>query len=262
MNYTTLDLRMEGQLARLTLNRPEAVNCIDLNMSKELREVAIALGKDPEVRAVLLDAAGDFFCAGGDLNGMSQCGDNIDEMLMQTTTDLHAAISRLARMDKPLIAAVQGFAAGAGFSMAIMADYTLASDQAKFTMAYTAAGLAPDGSSSYFLPRLIGERRAKELMLTNRTLSAEEALDWGLVNRVVAHAELAAEAEAFAQKLASGPTRSYGMVKQLLSTSFQNGLETQMELESRAIASCGASDDGREGITAFLEKRKPVFRGR
>jgi 2-(1,2-epoxy-1,2-dihydrophenyl)acetyl-CoA isomerase len=172
------------------------------------------------------------------------------------------ATSRFSRMRAPLVVAVNGTAAGAGMSLAVSGDLVLAADVAKFTMAYTAAGLSPDGSSSYFLPRLIGLRRTQELMLTNRRLSAQEAFEWGLVNRVVAADDLQQQARALAAQLAQGPTRAFGTVKRLLNESFTGTLETQMELEARGIAAMAGTPDGREGIQAFLEKRKPSFSGR
>jgi len=161
-----------------------------------------------------------------------------------------------------LIVAVNGVAAGAGLSMVALGDYSLAVKAAKFTMAYTGAGLAPDGGSTYLLPRLIGDRRAREMMLTNRVLSADEALAWGLLNEVVEAEELMDKAEKTAHKLATGPTQAYGAVKALLLSSAHNSLETQMELESRAISALSAGEDGQEGINAFLEKRKPEFKGK
>ena len=144
--------------------------------------------------------------------------------------------------------------------MAIAADYVVAAQSAAFTMAYSKVGLSPDGSSSYYLPRLIGLRRAQELMLTNRVLSADEALDWGLVNAVVADEELQATAEKTARLVAKSSPESNAAIKQLLLSSFNNGVETQMELESRHIASCAQSENGREGVAAFLAKRKPEFK--
>ena len=145
--------------------------------------------------------------------------------------------------------------------LAVAGDLVLAAESAKFVMAYTAAGLSPDGSSSYFLPRLIGLRRTQEPMLTNRLLSAAEALEWGLINRVVPDARLVVEARELAQTLAQGPTRAVGTVKALLSESFSSTLETQLEREVRELVAMGRSADGREGVRAFVEKRKPVFRG-
>jgi 2-(1,2-epoxy-1,2-dihydrophenyl)acetyl-CoA isomerase len=147
-------------------------------------------------------------------------------------------------------------------SLAVSGEFALAAESAKLTMAYTGAGLSPDGSSTFFLPRLIGLRRTQELMITNRRLSAAEALEWGLLTKVVADDGLLEEAQALASQLAQGPTRAYGQVKQLLATSSSETLETQLELESRGIAAMAGSPDGREGIQAFVEKRAPKFSGR
>ncbi|MEB2284944.1 MAG: enoyl-CoA hydratase [Polyangiaceae bacterium UTPRO1] len=249
-------------VAILTLNRPSAANSIDLPLARELMLAAIACDDDPEVRAVVLTGAGKMFCAGGDLRSFSGAGAAVASHLKELTSYLHAAISRLVRMDAPVIAAVNGMAAGAGFSLAAAADLVIAADTAGFVMAYTQAGLVPDGSSTFFLPRRIGDRRARELMLTNRRLSAAEALEWGLVNRVVPAERLLPEATALATTLAAGPTRALGAVKALLNESFEHGLEAQMELEARAIAAAAGTSDGREGVRAFLEKRKPEFTGR
>ncbi len=146
-------------------------------------------------------------------------------------------------------------------SLAVAGELAIASENAKFAMAYTAAGLSPDGSSSYFLPRLIGMRRTQELMLTNRRLSAQEALEWGLVNRLAPEGEVLKQAEELARQLADGPTLAFGVVKRLLATSFSESLETQMEFEATGIAGSSMTDDGQEGIRAFLEKRAPSFRG-
>jgi 2-(1,2-epoxy-1,2-dihydrophenyl)acetyl-CoA isomerase len=162
-------------------------------------------------------------------------------------------------MDAVLITAVNGVAAGAGFSLAVTGDLVLAAESASFTMAYTRAGLSPDGSSSYYLPRLIGITRTKELMLTNRTLSAPEASQWGLVTEVVPDAELAEKADRLASQMAATARKSNGGVKALLLASFSNGLEEQMELEGRLIAGLADSPDGREGVDAFMAKRKAEF---
>ena len=174
---------------------------------------------------------------------------------------LHTAASRFSWMRAPLIAAVNGVAAGAGLSTVAFCDLAIAADTATFTSAYTKIGLSPDGSSTWFLPRLIGRRRAMELYLTNRTLTAQEALDWGLINRIVPAADLMSEVTKLATQLASGPTRTYGSVKKLLQMSSSDSLESQMELETRTLAEMAASPDAREGITAFVEKRRPVFKG-
>lgn len=260
-DFSTLRLERDGGVARLTLDRPEAANALDLTMGRELMQAAIQLDEDPTVRAVLLTAEGKMFCAGGDLGAMQAAGEGAAAYIKELASYLHLAISRFARMRAPIVAAVNGTAAGAGFSMVCATDLAIAADHAKLTMAYTGAGLSPDGSSSYFLPRIIGQRRTFELMLTNRVLTASEALDWGLLNEVVPADELMATAEKRVAQLASGPTNAHAVVKRLLATSATESLETQMEHETRGIAECARTADGREGITAFLEKRKPSFEG-
>ena len=262
MNFDTLELTIENGLAHITLNRPDDANSLNLALAQDYLAAAIECDTNPEVRAVLLSANGKMFCAGGDLNYMKSQGDVVAPALKELTAFLHAAIATLARMDAPLVIAVNGVAAGAGMSMAATGDLVLAGASSRFTMAYTAAGLAPDGSSSYYLPRVIGLRRTQELMLTNRMINAEEALDWGLITRIVPDEDLLAEAKTLAQGLASGPTKAFGQVKHLLINSLNNPLETQMELESRAITAMGGSEDGREGIDAFVNKRKPSYKGR
>lgn len=260
-DFEAIEFSKQDGVATLRLNRPDAANGINLTMAKELLAAAIECDDDPDVRAVLLTGNGKIFCAGGDVKSFSPSQGKPSSLLKELTAILHMAISRFAHMDAPLIIAVNGAAAGAGFSLAISGDLVISAETANYTMAYTMVGLCPDGSSSYFMPRLIGLRKTQELMITNRTLSAEEAFDWGLVNRVVAHSELETEAHALAVKLAQGPTRSFGMIKKLLLASFGNGLETQMEMESSGIAEMSKTQDGREGIQAFVARRSPEFKG-
>lgn len=262
MGYQAITLEIDGAIARITLNRPDSANAMNMQMMEELLDVSIALDENSNVRAVVITGNGRLFCAGGDLASFAEAGDGLATFLKKATTILHGAVTRFVRMKKPVITVVNGPAAGAGFSLAIMGDYTLAAKSAKFTMAYTSAGLSPDGSSSYFLPRLVGEKRARELMLTNRTLSADEALEWGLINQVAADDDLANAADKIADKLASGPTQAFGTVKELLVSSSTSSLETQMEHESRGIAGSANTADGLEGIDAFLNKRKPEFTGK
>lgn len=257
--YETLGWEQDGGVVRIVLNRPQAANALDDVMGRELAAAAARCNGDPGVRAVVLTGSGRFFSAGGDLAAMAAHAERPSAHVKGLADDLHRAVSAFARMRAPLICAVNGQAAGAGFSLAIAGDLVLAAESAAFTMAYTRAGLSPDGSSSWFLPRLVGLRRAQELMLTNRTLSAAEALEWGLVTRVVADAELDDAAGVLAAQLARGPSGAQGVVKELLLGTFARGLEEQMELEGRAIAGCVASTDGVEGITAFLAKRPPTF---
>ena len=262
MELETLELAVENGVAHIVLNRPNAANAIDLQMSKELLQVGIDLDERDDVRAVLVRSNGKMFCAGGDLGSFAKAGERMPALLKEMTVHLHAAITRLVRGRAPVVAAVQGAAAGAGLSLACACDLVVAAESTKFTMAYTRAGLTPDGSSTHFLPRLIGRHRTLEMILTNRTLSAGEALDWGLVTRVVAEDDLLGEATALAETLARGPTGAFGAAKRLVSSSFSETLESQMELESVAISDAARTEDAAEGIAAFFEKRKAQFKGR
>lgn len=253
-------LEIRDHIAHVTLNRPQAGNALDVAMAKELAAAALECERTREVRAVLLRGAGERFCVGGDVKAFAAQTD-LSRYLREVTAHLHLAVSRFARLDAPVIAAVQGSAAGGGFSLAISCDLVLAAESATFLMAYSKIGMAPDGSSTYFLPRLVGFKRAMELALTNRVLSAREACEWGLVTEVVPPERLAARAEEVARSLAQGPTGAFGLAKRLLHSGWNQSLETQMELESRAIAEAGGTDDGKEGIKAFVEKRKANFNG-
>ena len=261
MSFETLNYEVADNVATITFNRPDAANAMGPLMAEELGAAAIDADDDPAVRAIVLTGAGRMFCAGGDLGAFAKAGEGARKLLMQMTGNLHVGLSRLARSKAPVIGAVNGTAAGAGFSLVMACDLAIAAESAVFTMAYTRAGLSPDGSSTYYMPRKIGDRRTRELMLTNRLLTSQEALDWGIVNQVVADADLQEEAQGLAKRLASGPTAAFAAVKTLLNGTFDQTLESQMELEARAIAGLAAGGDGQEGINAFLEKRKPVFKG-
>jgi 2-(1,2-epoxy-1,2-dihydrophenyl)acetyl-CoA isomerase len=262
MGYEALEFEVRDGVAHLTLNRPKAANALDLTLVRELVEVAGICDRNPAIRAVLLTGAGKMFCAGGDLRSFAAAeGRSIPDLVREVADTLHKAIAIMARMDAPVIAAVNGVAAGAGMSLVCFADLAIAAESAKFTMAYTAAGLTPDGSSTFFLTRSLGRRRTAELMLTNRRLSAAEAVEWEIVNRSVPDADLPAEAEALAKQIAAGPTRAYGGVKKLLVASATNDLETQLDLETDSIVSMTETQDGIEGMNAFLEKRAANFRG-
>jgi 2-(1,2-epoxy-1,2-dihydrophenyl)acetyl-CoA isomerase len=255
---STVIVEVRDGVAHVTLNRPESANTLNLQMGRELRAAALRCAQ-PDVRAVLLTGAGKAFCFGGDLRGMMAEGANVEGYLRELTLELHAAVAAFTRLDAPVVAAVNGTAAGAGVGLVAMADLAIAAEGARFSLAYTGVGLTPDGSTSWFLPRLVGLKRAMELVLTNRTLSAAEARDWGLVNSVVPDGDVLAEAATLASRLAAGPRGAFGKAKRLLNAP-ADSLEVQLEAESLAIASQGAGAEGREGIDAFLAKRKPDFR--
>ncbi len=262
MEFKTLLFDVQNNVAHITLNRPDAANSIDEEMGKDLMRAALRCDEDPEIRSVLISGAGKIFSGGGDLKALLAKGDQLPCYVKEVTTYLHSAMSRLTRMDAPVVAAVHGAVAGAGMSVAIACDIVVAAETTRFMVAYPRAGLVPDGSSTYFLPRLVGLKRALELTLTNRMFSAQEALQWGLITRVVPDNELLAQAKAIALQLASGPTRSYGLSKRLLHNGWLETLETQMEYESRAIADSARTEDAREGISAFLAKRPPKYKGK
>lgn len=261
MDYETLRYEMSDGVATITLERKDnPANALNGRMAEELFDVGVRCGA-PEVRAVIVTATGKMFCGGGDLGEMDAVPDK-PAHLTRMATLLHAGLTRLARIDAPVIMAVNGTAGGGGFSIVLSGDYVIASERARFVSAYTSSGLTPDGSSTYYLAKHVGLMRAKELMLTNRVLTADEALDWGLVNKVVPPETVMDEARAVAQHIASGPTKAFGGVKRLLDTAFSDGLETQLDRETRSIADMMRTDDGPAGIAAFLAKETPRFQGR
>jgi 2-(1,2-epoxy-1,2-dihydrophenyl)acetyl-CoA isomerase len=245
-------------VATVTLNRPDAGNVLDMDMGRELLAAALRCEADRGVRAVVLTGAGKNYCFGGDVRGMAAHGDAVGAYLNELTTYIHAAISAFTRMRAPVIAAVNGTAAGGGVGLACTADLAIAGRSSRFTLAYTGIGMAPDCGTSFLLPRIVGRRRALELFLTNRVLTADEALDWGLVNQVVEDAEVVSSARGLAGRFADGPTDSYGAVKRLMDRS-DPGIEAQMAVEGRAIAAQGLHPNGIEGVRAFVEKRKPKY---
>jgi 2-(1,2-epoxy-1,2-dihydrophenyl)acetyl-CoA isomerase len=261
MQYSTILFDVQEGVAQITLNRPEALNSINLEIAKDLMHAVLRCDEDPAIRAVVINGAGSLFSAGGDLKTFSAQKKNLPHYVKEASTYLHAAISRLTRMDPPVIAAVHGYAMGAGMSLAIACDIVIAAETTRFMLAYTRVGLTPDGSATYFLPRTVGLKRALELTLTNRMFSAREALELGMITRVVPEKELLLEARAIATQLAAGPTRTYGASKRLLYNGWTETLETQMEQESQSIANIARTEDVHEGINAFLEKRAPKFKG-
>jgi 2-(1,2-epoxy-1,2-dihydrophenyl)acetyl-CoA isomerase len=257
-----VEFEVRGHVGYITLNRPDAANALDAEVARQLHLAALGCDESNQVRAVLMTGAGRMFCGGGDLKAFAaQPREELPAYLKSVTLYFHQAIHCLARMRAPLIVAVNGNAGGGGMSLALAGDIVLAAESARFTMAYTRVGLTPDGSSTYTLPRLIGLRRAAELMLTNRTLSAREAEQMGLITRVVPDADLKQQAEALVQELAQGATYALGGVKRLLYSSATASLAEQMELETEWIAEMARMRDAHEGIAAFLGKRAPKFGG-
>ena len=260
--YSTLLFEKHNNVAHITFNRPEAANGINLELARDFSDAIRRSEEDPAVRAVLLSGNGKMFCAGGDLKAFAaQPPNDLPAYLREVTRFLHGAIATFAHMSSPVIAAVHGSAAGAGFSLACASDFVFAAESAKLTMAYSRAGLTPDGSSTYFLPRIVGYRRALEMAINNPILSAAQARDLAIVTQVVPDAELLEKARAFAEQLAAGPTLAFGGIKRLLLEAANNQLEIQMARETDWISQMARTRDGREGIAAFVAKRAPKFVG-
>jgi 2-(1,2-epoxy-1,2-dihydrophenyl)acetyl-CoA isomerase len=261
----SIECAIADGVATITLNRPDALNALGEVEMAELADVVRRVAVDTSVRAVLLTGAGRAFCAGGDVKRMlSGWGDQPGSREAGALTGagaLHEAVSGLRRMPKPVLCAVNGVAAGAGVGIALAGDIVWAAESATLTLAYTAIGLSPDGGTTFFLPRAVGPTRAMEYFLTNRKLSAAEALQVGMLSRVFPDDELLPEARALVQRLAQGPTRAYAEVKSLVSASLRNGLETQLENERQGIVRSVSTDDFAEGVAAFVAKRSPRFQG-
>ena len=252
-------LAVRDGIAHLTLNRPESANGINDAMARDLMAATTAISLDDRVRVVLLSGNGARFCGGGDVKAFEALGDGLVANIRGLSSALHSAIMALVRGDAPVVAAVHGSAAGAGLGLIGASDLVVAGESTKFVMAYTGIGLTPDGSSSWFVPRLVGLRRALELTLTNRVLSAEEALDWGLITSVVPDDQVHTEAAALAARLAEGPKGALAAAKRLLHTSLEETLETHLAREADAIVAAAATAEAAEGLAAFVEKRPPNY---
>jgi 2-(1,2-epoxy-1,2-dihydrophenyl)acetyl-CoA isomerase len=252
-------------VATLTLNRPEVLNALDLDLAQALAVRVQDAEHDAAVRCVVLRGAGGHFMAGGDLKffrtRLALPPEQRSRFFRAMVETVHPTIFALRRMPKPVLASIEGAAAGFGLSLALACDLAIAAEGAFFSLSYLGIGTSPDGSGSYFLPRIVGLRRAMEIALVGERMEAERALALGLVNRVVPADRLGPETGALAARLAAGPTLAFGATKRLLNAALERPLEAQLEAEAAAFSACGASADFAEGITAFAEKRKPAFRG-
>lgn len=248
-----------GNILEVTLNRPEAYNALNLEMMKQLGEILSSAATDESVRGILLTGKGKAFCAGGDLKWMSQQPENIRSVLHQLAPQFHLSITEIRRMEKPVVAAINGIAAGGGFSLALACDFRVMGQSAILRQAYTSSGLSIDGGGSFALPRLIGLARAMEIMAFDEPISSSRALEWGLVTKVVPDEEVFSAASSMLEGLTKSALHSFAWSKKLMTHSYDNTLETQLELERQGISDCAAHPDGQEGIRAFVEKRKPTF---
>ncbi|RZT84257.1 2-(1,2-epoxy-1,2-dihydrophenyl)acetyl-CoA isomerase [Pseudonocardia sediminis] len=261
--FTTLTLTITDGVADLRLNRPDDGNAIDVAMARDLREAATLIAEDDSVRVVLLRGNGPMLTAGGDIGLMSGTAHaELPTLLRRMIDDYHLALERFAAIDAPLVVGVRGAAAGGGLGLVCTADYAVAATDAVFAVGYGRLGLTADGGNTWYLPRLVGMRRAQEMFLLNRRLTADEALEWGLLNRVVPADDVDTEAEAVARTIAAGPTRAFGGMRRLLRTSYETPLGEQLHAEKTAIVDVAATDDAAEGIAAFAQRRRPGFTGR
>jgi 2-(1,2-epoxy-1,2-dihydrophenyl)acetyl-CoA isomerase len=261
MEFQATRVAFESGICRITLVQGARGNPIDGQLCLEIREIGNVLTARSDVRAVLIDAEGPAFSFGGDVTAFARDLDELPLTIERWTADLHIGIARLQRIDAPIVVAIQGVCAGGMTAFIAGADFSIAANDARFLTAYAAIGLCSDAGSSIMLTRRMGFARARRFLLLNETLTAEAALACGLVDETVAPAQLKARAEELTRKIASGPTRAYGEMRRLLLSAHEQPLEVQLELEAQALARVARSQDAREGIRSFVEKRKPSFVG-
>jgi 2-(1,2-epoxy-1,2-dihydrophenyl)acetyl-CoA isomerase len=254
--------RREGAVEVVTLNRPESKNSFSFAMIRELGDHFQQLTLEDEVRAVIITGTGKGFCTGADLTGPDNRPDiNLPVGMRLTTQWYSRVVGGIMNLEKPVIGAINGVAAGAGINFALSCDILIASEAARFIQVFVRRGLVADMGGTFFLPRLVGLARAKELMFSGEEVDAGRALELGLVNRVVPEEELMPAAMELAQRLAHGPTRAIGMIKNMLNRSFESNLESALEREAALQGIAVSTGDVREGIMSFFEKRPPDFAG-
>lgn len=252
----------DNGIALITLNRPEAYNAFDLAMVGLLAEILAGLALDNDVRGVVISGEGKAFCAGGDLRWIKGSGKNFGAAFHELAASYHQAILEIRRMPKPVVAAINGLAAGGGFSMALACDFRIMEASATLKQAYTSNGLSIDGGGTYSLPRLVGMARALEIAVFDRPISPEKALSWGLVTEVVDNGEGKNRAVEMIRQICTGSLVSFAASKKLITDSFDTPFEVQLENERNLLSWAAEQPDGKEGIGAFLEKRRPVFGNR
>ena len=259
MTYETIDFKLDGAVARIMLNRPDVLNSFNAAMHWELRDALSSLG---EARVVILTGAGRAFCAGQDLNERAVGAEHPVDLGVTVETCWNPLIRTLASLPQPIIARVNGVAAGAGANIALACDLVIAAKSAKFIQSFSAIGLIPDSGGTWVLPRLVGQARALGLALTGEPLPAEKAEEWGLIWKAVDDDALDSEVDALAAKLAALPPLGLAAIKEMIRSSWNQSLDQELVRQRDAMRRLGFTADYREGITAFLEKRTPTFIGR
>ncbi|RJP69912.1 MAG: enoyl-CoA hydratase/isomerase family protein [Candidatus Abyssobacteria bacterium SURF_17] len=251
--------KRDENVVTLLLNRPEAFNALNHEMMEQLARHVTGIAADDTIRAVVLTGEGKAFCAGGDLKWALSQPEGAPAAFHKLAAQFHLAVSEIHRMRKPVIAAINGVAAGGGFSLALACDFRVMARSVNLRQAYTSAGLCIDGGGTFTLPRIVGVARAMEIVAFDKPISSEQALAWGLVTRVVEDGRAVEEACAMARELAAGAIHSFGWCKALLTDSFNSEFEAHIERERFALSECAAHPGGQEGLRAFAEKRKPKF---
>lgn len=257
---TTVLLEKNDGVATITLNRPDVFNSFNGELAAEVKEALNDCNEDETVRAIVLTGAGKAFCAGQDLQEI--VGENAPSLSVILSERLNPLVELIRAIEKPIIAAVNGVAAGAGANIALICDVTIAKESTSFIQAFSKIGLIPDSGGTYFLPRLIGPQRAMALMMTGDKLPAAEAEKMGLIYKAVPDASFYEEVESFAQKIAKMPTKALGLTKRAMNYSFENTLERQLAIEDNLQSEASLTEDFAEGVAAFVEKRRPVFKGK
>lgn len=260
MSYNTIEVSVADRIATVTVNRPDKLNALNATVIAELDDVAGRVVREPEIRAVLLTGAGRGFCAGQDLEEVRP-GAAVNDFAAHARNAYTPIVRGLRALEKPVVCAVNGVAAGAGANLALACDLVLAAEEASFVQVFAKIGLVPDTGGSFFLPRLVGMARATALAMLAEKITAAQAVEIGLIYRACPAASLDEEASKLAVHLATQPTLGLGLTKRLLNATWDNDLETQLELEAECQGAAGRSADYAEGVAAFLAKRKPVFTG-
>ncbi len=260
MRYETIFLERKDGIATLTLNRPQKLNALTRKMAEELESAVVEIAKDRAVRVLVITGAGRGFCSGADVGDMAQAAAPIETRYW--TQMAHKIILALTDLEKPVIAKVNGVAVGIGCSLALSADIIIASENAQFSLIFSRIGLIPDGGSLFHLPRLVGPAKAKELIFTAKMVDAKEAERIGLINKAVPANELDNEVNTLAKQLAEGPTVAFGIAKKIINKGLSMDLSSVLECEAFGQTIAGTTEDAREGVIAFLEKRKAEFKGR
>jgi 2-(1,2-epoxy-1,2-dihydrophenyl)acetyl-CoA isomerase len=249
----------DGRIVEVALNRPEAMNALNMDLLKELTACFTGLGAEKEVRGIVLTGTGKAFCAGGDLKGVMQTAVDAGTRLYELASQFHLAVMEIRRVKKPVVAAINGSAFGGGFSLALACDFRVLETSAVIKMGYCARGLCPDGGLTFHLPKMIGHSRALEMAAFDDPITNDQALDWGLVTKVVEDGQSFGEALGLLRRISEISLHSFGRSKMLINNSFHATLESQLEMERLGLRDCADHPDGKEGMLAFLEKRKPNF---